>query len=154
MMKIIITYGNKTTILAFILVLVIGVLFLIKGTNSSKKLTCIYDTDKSNTKFVLETNKDDYLIKLEFENNFDSIDDAVNKYDSTKLYMDIIAKNEKIQTSIDQNKNGLYYSISGKLTDFTEDYLIPNEIKDVIQFKDIEDFKKHYESLKYQCSLD
>ena len=147
-------HKNKIIILTIILVLVIGVLFLIKGTNSAKTLICLYDEGQSITKFVLDTNKEDHLIKLEFENNFDSIEEAVNKYDSTKLYLDIIAKNKKIETSIDQNKNGLYYSISGKLADFTKDYLIPSEIKDALDFKDIEDFKKYYESLKYQCSFD
>lgn len=139
---------NKKKIVLLITLVVILILFFIIFylINTNKAVICELNND--NYQSVIYIEKDE--INFDYKYSFDTIEDSVNKYDMMSYYVELITKIDGVESSINQNKNIMEYSIKIDINKISKgDYKLL-EIDKVIDLSNKEVIK-YYEDLGYTC---
>jgi len=136
-----------------IVILIITIpIFIKKKENDTLKLTCTYEHVNHTITQQLTQRHKEWNIKIKYTHVSNNMDDAVNRFDVYKKYLEILESNLKIQTNIIQDEYTVIYEISGNLSDFKDDSMVPSEIVKIVKYQSIDEFKKYYKESNYKCS--
>lgn len=141
---------NKKIILlifiSIILLIVGSLLFIIS--NKNKKIYC--ELEKKNYKSQINLNLDE-SIKINYDYVFESMDNAVDKYDEIKSYLKLIDNIDGVDTNINQEELKLNYFININLNKVSKKDYDLLDIKDLMNNNTKKDIINYYEKINYSC---
>lgn len=145
--------NKKIVIISLIFIAIISIILYV--TFGRKKevtnLKCILEKDNYSIVNLISMKDDELYLAINYYYIYDNMDSVVDKYDSVNSYLNLLKKNMKIETDIKRDGYKLEYKMSGKLKDFNNKDLVSKEIEDLLDLKEIHDFKTYYEELNYVC---
>lgn len=130
-----------------IVILIIGsVLFVIS--NNNKKIYCELDKNNFNSQIYFKLNEN---IKINYNQEFITMDNAVDKYDEIKDYLKLINNIDGVETNIEQEQLKLNYYININLNKISKDDYELLGIKDLMKNKTKKDIISYYEKQSFEC---
>ena len=145
--------NKKIVIISLIFIAIISIILYVAFGRKKKiiNINCTLEKDNYSIVNTISLKDDNYYLDINYSYTYDNMNSVVDKYDSVNSYLNLLKKNMKMETDIKRDGYKLEYKMSGKLKDFNNNDLVSKEIEDLLDLKEIHDFKTYYEELNYVC---
>ena len=140
--------NKKIIIIILSIVLLITEIILFFILSGNKKVYCEINNEKINSQINIKLNNS---IKINYNYKFDRMDNAVDKYDGLKKYLNLINIIDGVETNIEQKHLELNYYISIDLNKISKDDYELLGIKDLMKNKSKKDIINYYKKQNFEC---
>ena len=145
--------NNKVKlIICLILILLIGSLYILKKEN--KKITCVNESDGLNTKILINYKKKITNISYKYIYIYKEgqMEDAVDKYDSIKSFVDLLTNIEGVSANVDQEYLNVFYNLDVDFEVLKKEYYDLLNIQDLLFLKNKQDIINYYNEQNFTCN--
>lgn len=142
---------KKKYLLILVLLLIIISIMLLFVINNKKEITCISTNKNNNITYNIYLKNKISKINIEYNLNYETMDEVVDKYDNVNAYLNLIKKNNGVTTNIIQENKNLKYNISYDLNSINNKEYDLYGIKDIVSLKNKKDIIKYFEEMNYIC---
>lgn len=143
--------NNKIKLISLILILLIGSLYILKKEN--KKITCVNESDGLNTKILINYKKKITNISYKYVYIYKDgqMEDAVDKYDSIKSFVDLLTNIEGVNANVDQEYLNIFYNLDVDFEVLKKEYYGLFNIQDLLSLKNKQDIINYYNKQNFTC---
>lgn len=115
---------------------------------NNKKIYCELDKSNYNSQIYYKLNEN---IKINYNHEFITMDNAVDKYDEINNYLKLINNIDGVETNIEQEKLKLNYFININLEKISKDDYELLDINNILESNRKKEIIEYYEKQGYTC---